>query len=118
MLKQFGAHEQVERAVLVDLDGSGFGLDAGFHAILNPAPALRVDDVHELHAYASAINAPRFARPLVVDIAQVGMRLRRQQAERVQFGFQISKLPEQLKDTFPFVVFDDCRGCALAGISS
>ena len=66
-------------------------------------------------------TASKLPRPLVVDLVikpQVGMRLRRQQAERVQFGFEISKLPEQIEDAFAFVVFDDCRGRAPAGISS
>ena len=46
------------------------------------------------------------------------MRLRRQKAEGVQFGLQVSKLPEQAKDAFPFVVFDDGGSCAPAGIPS
>ena len=43
------------------------------------------------------------------------MRLRRQQAERVQFGLQVSKLPEQPEHAFAFVVFDDGGGRAPAG---
>src|ERR1019366_4361247 len=83
--------------------GSRCRLGAVFDLLLDPAPPLRVGYVHELHAYASAINAPCFPRPLVVDL-EVGMRLRGQQAERVQFGLQISKLAEQAKHTFSFVV--------------
>jgi len=113
----FGAHQQVERAFLIDLDGSRFCL----HAVPNPAPALRVDDVHELHADASAINAARFPCPFVVVIAikpQVGMRLRRQQAERVQFGLQVAELAEQPKNAFTLVVFNDGGSSAPAGIAS
>ncbi len=86
----------------------------GFHALLDPAPALGVGNVHELHADAAAINAPRFARPLVVDLTiklKIGMRLRRQQPERIQFGLEISKLPKESKDTFAFVIVNDYRSC-------
>ena len=69
---------------------------------LNPAAALGIGDVHEFHAHAAAIDAPRFARPLVVDL-QIGMWLGRQQAERIEFGFKIAKLPEQTEYAFPFV---------------
>ncbi len=115
LLKQVGAHEQIERAVLVDCNR--LRLDVAFDLLLDPAPPLRVGYVHELHAYAAAINAPRFPRPLVVDL-EVGMRLRREQAQRVQFGLQISKLTEQPKHTLALVVFNDCRSRAPAGIAS
>ena len=43
------------------------------------------------------------------------MGLGRQQAERVQFGFQISILAEESKHALAFVVLNDCRGRAPAG---
>ncbi len=114
-LKQVGAQEQVEGAVLVD-DGCGW-FGGNLNALLNPAAALGVGDVHELNADAAAIDAARFPRPLVVDL-KVGMRLRREEAERVQFGLEISKLPEQAEYAFPFVIFNDLGSCAPGGIPS
>ena len=76
LFEQVGAHQQIQRALLVDCGW------LGFDAFLNPAPPLRVGDVHELHADAAAIDAARLTRPFVVDF-EVRMRLGRQQAERI-----------------------------------
>src|SRR5258706_13007027 len=53
LLKKIGAQEQVERALAVD--GGGLRL----HSLLNPPTPFRGGHVHELDAYASAINAAR-----------------------------------------------------------
>jgi len=114
LLKQIGPHQQIKRALVTnaDVDVARFP----FEPFLNPAPPLRVGNVHELHAHAAAIDASRFPRPLVID-GQVGMRLRRQQAQRVQFRLQIAKLPEQPKHPFPLVVLNDCRSRTPARIA-
>src|SRR5258706_9349090 len=111
LLKKIGAEEEVERALAVN--GGGFGLDA----FLNSLAPFGVGNVDELDAYASAINAARFPRPLAVDL-EVRVRLRRQETKRIQFRLDISKLPEEVKDAFAFVIFDDCRVRVPAGIPS
>src|SRR6266853_4725443 len=97
LLKQVGAYQQIKRALLVD--SWRLRLDA----LLNPAAALWVSDMHEFNPNAAAIETPRFASPFVVDL-QIGMGLRGQQAERIQFCFQISELAEESKHTFAFKV--------------
>src|ERR1700676_132785 len=70
LLKQVSTYQKFKCALLVDR--WRLSLDA----LLNPAPALRVGDMHKLHANAAAIKAPRFASPFIVDL-KVGMRLGR-----------------------------------------
>jgi len=97
LFEKLGAHEQVEGAGLIG--GAGFR----FELLLDPATADRIGDMHEFGANAAAINAARFVCEFVVDL-QIGMRLWRQQAERIQLGLQISPLPEKIEDPLAFVV--------------
>ena len=103
LLEQVGAHQQVEGACAVHR--LGLSLDA----LLNPAPALGVGDVHEFDAHAAAINAPCLARKIAVNL-KVGMRLRRQKPERIQFRLKVAKLPEKPENALALIVVDDFRG--------
>ena len=73
LLKDVGAHEQVEHARLIDR------ARFGFEALLNPAPALRVSDVHEFHAHGAAVEVPGLAGVIAFDL-QFCRSLRAEQA--------------------------------------
>ena len=66
LLEQVGPDKQVEHALLVH---RGLG---PFHALLDPAPPLRISNVHELRAHGAAVHAPRFIGEFACD-AQTGM---------------------------------------------
>ena len=108
LLEQIGAQQNVEGMLLIDCDRCAFDL------FLDPEAALGVGDVHELDADAAAIDAAGFAGPLVVaGDFEVGMRLRGQQAERIELGLEIAELAKEGKDALALVFFDDSVGRGL-----
>jgi hypothetical protein len=64
-----------------------------------PSASLRISDVGELDADATAINAPGLLRDFAFG-RQLGVRLRAEKAERIEFRLDVSPAAEQLKNTF------------------
>ena len=105
LLKQVRLDQQVKRQFMFDM------LGFAFQTLLDPAPALWIGNVHEFRAHAPAIDAARFPGPFIVDL-EVGVRLRRQESQRIQFCFQVSPLAEQFVNPFPFKRFHASGGRA------
>src|SRR5579862_8202267 len=61
-LEKLRPNQQIERALLIDR------LLRAFEALLDPAPALGVSDVHELGADSAAVNRPRFLGELALQL--------------------------------------------------
>ena len=93
LFEQIGANQQIEHMFLIN--GSGFA----FHALLNPAPAFDVGDVHEISANRAAIIASGLASNFAGEL-QFRVRLRLQKPERIQVGFEISPPPEGVQYAF------------------
>ena len=93
LLEEFRADQVIENALLID------GGRSGFHMIGEPSASLRISDVGELDADATAINAPGFLRDFAFG-RQFGVRLGPEKAERIEFRLDVSPAAEQLKNTF------------------
>ncbi len=86
LLEDLGADEQVEDA-LAGRTGGGLGL----HALLDPAPALRIGDVHELDADRAAVVPPAVLGGRGIGALEAGLRLGLDAVHRVQIRQQIAQ---------------------------
>ncbi len=93
LFEYVGTHQQVEDALL--LDGSGLGL----HVFLDPAAAFAIGDVHELDADGAGVDAAGFAGELAFDL-QFRLRLRLEETERIEIGFEVSPVAEGVEHAF------------------
>src|SRR5262249_39814284 len=68
--------------------------------LLNPTPSGRVGDMHELHRHRAAIELASSGCMFTFQL-QLGLRLRLQEAQRVQTGLQIAPAAKGVKDKLP-----------------
>ena len=94
LLEDVGAHELVEYAGAIDRQGL-FRL----HALLHPATALGIGNVHELGADGAAINAPRGVRLVPRDF-EIGMSQGGEMACWIEIGLQKTPAAERVHDAF------------------
>src|SRR5579871_1063030 len=101
LLEQIGANQALQDVLLVA------GRGGRFHALLDPAPPLRVRNVRELGSDAAAVIAAGFlgGRPAQ---PQFGMGVRAEQAQRVEVGLEIPPAPESFENSFPLYTLRRC----------
>ena len=97
LLEQISPDELVQYVFLIDCRLRTF------QAFLDPAASYRVGDVHELSADCSAINPASLLGQFAIR-AQLRMGHRRQKAEWIEVGFQISPVPERVEDALTVAV--------------
>ena len=98
LFKEIGANQAVENFRLIDLE---FG---AFHALGNPAAAVRLRDVQEFHADGAAIIAASFLRVFAGEAFEIGALEGGEEAERVERGFIKAPAAEKIEDALAFGV--------------
>ena len=94
LLEDVGANQLVENARAIDRF-----LTLRFHALLDPLAPLGIGNVHELDADAAAVDAARGISFVAGDV-QFGMAERREVAERIEVGLQVSPAAERVEHAF------------------
>jgi hypothetical protein len=93
MFKKIGANEEIEGVTLIDPGR------LALYALLNPAPPLKLGNVHEFKAHGARINPARLLLELAID-RQLGMRSGLEKPQGIKVGFEISPLAKEFKDPF------------------
>src|SRR5208337_145484 len=78
LFKEIGANQTVQDFGLIDLE---FG---PFHALGDPAAAVRLRDVQEFHANGAAVVAPRFLRVFAGEAFEIGALERGEETEGIK----------------------------------
>ena len=97
LLKQIRANQLIQRSALVHCRLRPF------YALLDPAAAFGISDVHELHADCTAIGSSRLLSDRTVDL-QLRMRFRLQKSQRIEIGFEVAPMPEGVENTLTFQI--------------
>ncbi len=85
LLEGLGPGEQVEDALAVEPRG------LGLHALLDPAPALGIGDVHELDADRAAVVPPAVLGGRGVGVLEAGLRLGLDAVHGIQIRQQVAQ---------------------------
>jgi hypothetical protein len=94
LLENIGPHQSIKDSRAID----GLLL-CRLHVLLDPLPALGIGNVHEFHADAAAVSAPRLVGNVAGNL-QVRMRLRGEMSQRIEVGLKITPAAERVQNAF------------------